>query len=331
MLRHLQLIAASAPAGLKLELAWGPPESGPRRARCLLVSQIHSAAEAAATLNATGNNIYVGTTIKSADSPSNRRTSASHAALATCLAIDIDANLIAGARKLPHGIKPQLMAVSGTKPELRGHLWMSLQPTSDLDLLEDVNERAILACGGDMAARGRGLLMRLVGTVSYPSERKRRRGYCVEMVSGHFINAPTYTLAELSSAFPRQPMDSASSPSLANPRVLAFPCADVRRVEDALDLLPFIYVAEYGLWIRVGLALHSFDPGLRGLFLWRKFSQRCPAKAAVTDFEYRWSTFGRRGANRQLTIRWLFAQARKHAPSRLTSLPSSTCEGASLC
>lgn len=314
--RHLALLSerlSSAP-DLQVEIAWGLPDAGPRNARLFRIADLDQAAAFAVRANQGACNVYVGTTIKSADCPSNRRSSAKDAVLGTCLAIDIDGELVAGARQLPRGVKPQLLVLSGRKPALRGHLWISLQPTSDLDMLEEISGRAIGCCGGDMAARGRGALMRLAGSVSFPSEKKKRRGYCVERVSGHFIDAPTYDLSGLASAFPAE-VDGRARParSLARHRNLsAFPSADIQRVQAALDSLPAIYADTYDLWIRVGLALHAFDPSVRGLLLWRQFSERCREKAALTDFEYRWATFGRRNAGRQITVRWLFAEARKH-------------------
>lgn len=314
--RHFRLLTrmiASEPT-LQLEIAWGRPETGPRRAQLFRVTEMDRATEFARVKNEAGCNVYVGTTAKSPDSPSNRRTSANDAVLATCLAIDIDDNLVAGARQLPQGIRPQLLVLSGRSPALRGHLWIGLQATPDLDLFDAVAWTAIGHCGGDMAARGRAVLMRLAGTVSFPSEKKRQRGYCVEQVTGHFIDAPTYALAALASAFPRQPNGGTlrAQPLARHDNLSAFPSADIQLVQAALDTLPNSYADMYDLWIRVGLAIHAFDPSIRGLLLWRQFSERCREKAALTHFEYRWRTFGRRNTGRQITVRWLFAEARNH-------------------
>jgi hypothetical protein len=318
---HLNLIGGRVTmSNLQIEIAWGAPDHGPVNARLFPVDGIREAAYFASRINAGGCNVYVGTSLKRVGCHSSRRTSASDAALATCLAIDIDSDLVAAARQLPGGIKPQLLAVSGRVPALRGHIWIGIEPTADFPSLDEIGGRAVRRCGGDMAARGRAALMRAAGTLSFPSATKRKRGYCTELVVGHFIDAPAYSLRVLASAFPQLPSFRPMKERTACFRGLsAFPGADVRRVEAALHALPLTYAEAYDLWIRTGLALHSFDPGPRGLFLWRKFSQRCPAKAAVTDFEYRWGTFGQRHTGRQLTVSWLFSQARKHACEPLLS------------
>lgn len=311
---HLELLMGrpSAMADLRLEIAWGGPEHGPRSARLFRIADLNQAATFAAQTNESGCNVYVGMTLKSADTPRNRRSSAKDAVLATCLAIDIDRHLIEGARQLPRNIKPQLLVLSGRRPALRGHLWIGLQPTTDLDMLEVVSGRVIACCRGDMAARGRGVLMRLAGTVSYPSEKKKQSGYCIELVTGHFIDAPTYSLAALAAKVPRQRNGfELDAHRFADQRNLAaVPSGDIQVVQAALEALPDTYADTYDLWIRVGLALHAFDPSIRGLLLWRQFSDRCRQKAALTDFEYRWATFGRRSTGRQITIRWLLGQAR---------------------
>jgi predicted RNA binding protein YcfA (HicA-like mRNA interferase family) len=90
-------------------------------------------------------------------------------------------------------------------------------------------------------------------------------------------------------------------------------------IQTMLDALPDAFATEENLWFRVGLALHHFNTGAVGLALWRKFSMRCPHKAALTDFEKRWNYFDRDYEGRPITIGWLWAQAAAHgwlAPCR---------------
>jgi hypothetical protein len=220
------------------------------------------------------------------------------------LAIDIDSDLVVAARKLPIGIRPQLLAVTGKHPTLRGHLWIGVTPNRDLDLVDEVLSRMVHLCGGDMAARGRARVMRLAGTVSRPSRAKRCRGYVTELVSGHAFDAPTYDLDALARALPCRP--SRAKPPQSIRRTSA--SAALIEVSSALHWLPDRYSQDHDLWLRVGFALHDFDPGPRGLELWKAFSMRCPEKAAETNFERRWQTFGR-PASRRITIRWLYAEA----------------------
>ena len=63
-------------------------------------------------------------------------------------------------------------------------------------------------------------------------------------------------------------------------------------VQSLLNALPDEWAQNHDLWLRVGLALHGFDPGEIGLAFWKAFSRRCPEKAEVTSFRDRWASFG---------------------------------------
>lgn len=323
--RHLEFVAAlrsAATADLRLEIAWGFPDDGPNRARLFGLSEIAAAADFAVSINEQGCNVYVGITLKRADARSGRRTSNADAALATCIAIDIDRNLVAGARKLP--IKPHMLILTGQTPDARGHLWMRIIPTTDLELWQEVSSRAVAATGGDMAARGRSRVMRLGGTVSYPSANKQQRGYEIEPVIVYSFDKPNYDLADLERLFPARP----GSPKTVTQGRSHMPhrqppsTIDIGQVASALATLPVSYADEHDLWVRTGFALHSFDSGARGLDLWKSFSSRCPGKASSTDFEQRWASFGR-ASGRTITVRWLFHEARRHGWRPLTATVSA--------
>jgi hypothetical protein len=88
---------------------------------------------------------------------------------------------------------------------------------------------------------------------------------------------------------------SRTKPSVANnnvQRCVSLNKHNIRVVLSMLSVLPDAMAADYATWLRVGFALHAFDSGKVGLALWKKFSMRCPAKAAVTDFDAKWAGFG---------------------------------------
>lgn len=307
---HLLLIATVEKSSrLKLELAWGLPEHGPCHARCFSLHELSAAAAFAASINAQGCNVYLGVTLKASTAPAGKRTSNRHAALATVLAIDVDDDLVRCARRLPPELRPRLLTVTGRQPTLRGHFWFQLRPTSELELFEEAVQRAVEVCGGDAAARGRARVMRLAGTVSYPSEAKVRRGYAPEVVAAHFVASAAYDVRDILNILP-PPIRPAPRPTSAAPSQ-GTPAARLSDVISALSSLPKEYAEDYPLWLRTGFALHDFDAGPAGLDLWTRFSFRCPVKASSTDFEARWATFGRQ-AHRPITVRWLLAQARTH-------------------
>jgi hypothetical protein len=301
----------------RLELAWGEPDQGPSCARTYRLDQLDDAADFAAWVNRTGANVYVGSTLKKADTPFKGRTGASHAALAVCLPVDVDGAFHDGLQKLESIAKPQLLVTTGTIPELRGQLWLRTTPTADLAQWEEVNRRSVHFCGGDRNALGTYRLMRLAGTVSYPSPQKEKRGYVIELTTITFCDAPTYDLSDLLNSLP--PVAKATpvgAKTSTGPKHLArrIPLnrVNVAIVKTMLDALPEEYAEDYDLWLCIGFALHSFDPGDVGLKLWINFSERCPDKAADTDFETQWGRLDRPYDGDKITLGTLWHHARRH-------------------
>lgn len=335
---HLELLALPVKEhrDLQVEIAWGKPDAGPNRARLFAVSRLDDAVQFAAKVNNSGCNVYVGMTLKKPDTPRDQRTGNQHAAIATCLAIDIDRGLVAGARNLP--VKPHLLVVTGMTPDPRGHLWMSIKPTSDLDLWDEATTRAVALCNGDMGARGRSRVMRLGGSVSYPPESKKNRGYKIESVIVHRLNTRNYDLAELLHILPLALPAAAFVASYQRPQARRTRSApDIEKVMLALGALPISYAQEHDLWLYVGFALHDFDPSSKGLALWKQFSRRCLEKAVRTNFEKRWASFGKQTGRKMISARWLFAQARLHSfgqagrPAPYRRNPSSQSREQSKC
>jgi hypothetical protein len=336
MSNHLGWIVGPAVAvypDLRFEIAWGPPARGPAFAKTFRLGETTRAADFASRENATGSNVYVGVTLKRPDTPSMGRSAAKHAAYATCLAVDLDGDFIVGARKLANVAKPQVMIITGRTPERRGQLWIGTKPTTDMDLWSEVNRRLVALCGGDEQALGAYRLMRLGGSVSYPSPKKRSRGYVVEKTYMQFVDAPTCDLRDLLNRLRavepqnepanRRDAASCSSAKLALPSNLRdsppLNRTNVAIVQSMLDALPDTHADNFDLWLRVGFALHEFDGSPIGLALWRQFSMRCPVKAAHTDFDRRWAGFDREFAGRRLGLGWLWLEAQTHgwsAPRR---------------
>ena len=323
MVRHLQWLARPIiPAAIdaRIEIAWCDPESGPNRARTYSLNELSEAATFAAWINQKGCNVYVGATLKHPSTPFKGRTTRKHTYATTCLPIDIDGDFIIGARKLGTLARPKLLVVTGRLPELRGQLWIRLNTSNDLALWDKLNSATVHYCGGDKDALGTYRLMRLAGSVSYPPARKRQRGYVTEQTTLHVLQAPKYDVVDLLRKFPdvckggtKQPRPQPTQPVKS---ALPLSSANVARIVSILDSLPDRFVLEYDLWIKVGFALHDFDSGNVGLNLWISFSHRCPDKAASTNFERRWSSFGRPDERNKITLRWLFASARDFGQKR---------------
>lgn len=85
-----------------------------------------------------------------------------------------------------------------------------------------------------------------------------------------------------------------------------------------LDAQPDSFTSDYTEWLKVGFALHDFDEGEVGLALWKKFSDRCPDKAANTDFAALWGSFDTHRPDGKVTLGSLWNAAKQHGwrPSR---------------
>jgi hypothetical protein len=334
MLRHLEWLMGSvrqAHPDLRFEIAWGDPESGPNRAKTFRLDQLNAAVGFAAWINAKGCNVYVGATLKRADTPAKGRTGGQHAALATNLPIDIDGSFVDGARKLAIIARPKLVVITGRAPEPRGQLWIMITPTEDIECWSEANRRSVHFSGGDRNALGTYRLMRLAGSISFPPPQKVARGYGVELTSMVLCNAPTYDLRGLLDRFPAVAEELVPSTSRAGESGIAVTLGNniddrppVNRINVALtqtmlDALPAEYASDYELWLRVGFVLHYFDDGEVGLALWTRFSSRCPEKAGVTDFPARWAGLSRDYQGRKISLGWLWVEAEAHgwhAPCR---------------
>lgn len=90
------------------------------------------AAQFAEWINRKGCNVYIGVTLKSADTPQRGRTTANMAMLATCIPVDSDAQFVATGNKLALIAKPQLVVVTGGHPEPRGQFFIRIKPTLDV-------------------------------------------------------------------------------------------------------------------------------------------------------------------------------------------------------
>jgi hypothetical protein len=331
MLSHLEWLVApirDTHPRMRLEIAWADPEHGPNRAKTYRLDAIDEAVGFAAWINGKGCNVYLGATLKRADTPAKGRTDGQHAAIATCLPVDIDGEFETGARKLGSVAKPQLLVLTGCTPQLRGQLWIRIAPTEEMDVWSQVNQRSVNFSGGDRNALGTYRLMRLAGSVSFPSVKKQARGYVAEPTTLHsVVNAPAYDVLGLLDRFPPVSLGPAlHRPSVGDGRKRGNLCdrppmnrTNVALIQSMLDALPNEYATEYDRWLRVGFALNSFDDDDIGLALWERFSTRSPGKAEGTDFVGLWAGFSRKYDGKKISLGWLWANAQEHgwrAPCR---------------
>lgn len=319
MRQHLDWITTGAPIDYRFEIAWGLPDQGPNNARTFRLDDVASGVAAATQTNLAGNNVYVSVTLKSPSTPAYGRTRKEHSAVATCLTVDFDNQFISGARRLGSIARPQLIVLTGTRPSLRAQLWLRITPIYHLRLWDHATREIAEVCQADLNAVGLNRLMRLAGTVSYPTTAKRSRGYIEEvtqLISRGFEN---YSVGDLLVALPPREARAAPTNCGMEHRSLPANTVNIEILCSALRALPVEFAVEYSRWLRVGLALHHFCPGADGLKLWMRFSERCPDKAAVTNFESHWARFSLRRNASPVTIGSILYHARKagwRAPRR---------------
>lgn len=80
------------------------------------------------------------------------------------------------------GTKPDLLVVTGTKPQPRGHFyWLLDEVSTDLNEWRRTMENIARKFGSDTSVVNPARIMRLAGTVSYPNPKKQQKGYEVEL------------------------------------------------------------------------------------------------------------------------------------------------------
>ena len=160
--------------------------------------KLEEAADFAAEKNAAGFNIYVGASLKKAGTKG--RSGKGDTLTAAYAWADSDEpggveriNKALAENRLQTGI----VVVTGSKPHLRVHTYVKLDGKVTPDELENANVALKTLFGSDDVA-DHSRLMRLAGTINYPTADKIERGYVAELVTLHLRkDAPAYTVEHL--------------------------------------------------------------------------------------------------------------------------------------
>lgn len=188
MRRHLEWHverARKAYGDALIEIAWsGGVEEGPNRAKLFGLHELDAAAAHAARVNAERCNVYVGVTLKQPATPRGKRTRGADFYVATSIPVDMDTGAETALGRLRAFGKPGLVVTTGITPETRQQAWLRLsKPCADGPLVAETFAGLVDEVGGDADAKGLARVMRLAGSVSYPPENKRARGYVVEQTT----------------------------------------------------------------------------------------------------------------------------------------------------
>ncbi len=145
---------------------------------------VDEAASFAANRNREGANIYVGVNPRKPSTDMKRAGSASDVEIAFWHFADLDdPDAVARAGKRLRALPPTLSVTTGTLPHRRPHLyWQLEEPVTNLDAWTQRQRGIAQTLEGDHVIDPP-RIMRLAGTVNFPTQKKLQAGYKVERTS----------------------------------------------------------------------------------------------------------------------------------------------------
>lgn len=183
---HLEMLFMGAqrdyPGGA-LELRYGPPDHLDNWAYFnIQESGLTEAAQFAANRNREGKNVYVGVNPRRSTVDQRRAATAADIEIAFYHFADIDkAESIVGLVERYGPLPPTMTITTGTVPNKRPHLyWRLEEPVMNMAAWTERQRGLAQSLGGDMVIDPP-RIMRLGGTVNYPTQKKMEKGYRVEL------------------------------------------------------------------------------------------------------------------------------------------------------
>lgn len=197
MRRHILMMFGAATSGL-VELAWISAGRG-SGARLFDLTAVDELVEQAASWNLEGRNIYYGVTLKHPDTAPFGRTSDTDADAATAFWADFDeAGSADRADRLARKFPPTFRVTTGTVPHVRQHFyWLLDEAVRDMAHARAQVSALAATLGGDPSVVNPGRLMRLAGSIAWPT-KPGRVAQLVTITEG----GPTYTADMIARAVP---------------------------------------------------------------------------------------------------------------------------------
>jgi hypothetical protein len=196
MRAHVDALFRDAPDGL-IELAWIEPGRG-SDALLFDVGRVDDLVARAVEWNR-NHNVYIGATLKEANTAPFKRTLDEDAWAAWALWVDLDDDGAAErAQSLVGSLRPTLTVTTGRTPHVRQHLWFRLdEPILDMGAVRAQVAALAAALGGDPTVVNPGRIMRLAGSIAWP-KKPDRIPELVEIETG----GPIYSAEQIAHAFP---------------------------------------------------------------------------------------------------------------------------------
>jgi RecA-family ATPase len=188
----------------QIEIAYGLANTGPSAARLFdAIGGLEAAAKFAYERSKAGCNCYIGPALRKAGLKRTKRTGKTDVSLTSFAWCDFDGEGDEARIKTllkEVGVQPAVLVQTGTVPWIRFQIYFRLEhPLPTLEI-ETVNAALRAWLGGDDVGNA-DRVMRLAGTLSFPSQKKAERGYLVERTVLKLVtSAPRYTAEQLMNA-----------------------------------------------------------------------------------------------------------------------------------
>lgn len=196
------------PDGL-VEICHGPATNPASNAALFSVSEagVAEAVKFAVSCNRRGENIYVGVNPRKRDTNVGKRAADTAVEIAFFHFADLDEKDAVERARAGLPLRPTMIVMTGTEPHNRPHFyWRLNEPVMNLDAWRDRQQGIAQSLGGD-AVINPSRIMRLAGTVNFPTQKKVEKGYRVEPTTirtSFPTERPFVTPEQVAMAFPQQ-------------------------------------------------------------------------------------------------------------------------------
>ena len=203
MRQHVDHLFLDSMHGL-VELAWTDPGDGaPKHAQLFEIDRLDELVEKAVALNGERRNVYLGAALRKETTPPFGRSNGVDFLAATAVWSDLDdpGGTVRAAEVYKQlGTPPTLVVVTGATPHQRAQLWWKLdEPALEATVVKALLGGAQRTLGGDAAVVDPARIMRLGGSVAWPTKSGRIAELTQVLL---FRDRPAYGVARLAAAFP---------------------------------------------------------------------------------------------------------------------------------
>lgn len=275
-----------------IEIAYGNDQNIPNMAEKFPLHEIDKAVDFAVEKNNEGRNIYVVGSILIPDGVPFGRACDEDFYATNSIWCDVDNSgvnpLTAAELKAKYAVcPPNLVVVTGRKPNLRTWLWWKLtEPLTNVPELQLLLAGIIQNLDGDKAAINPARLTRLGGSIAWNTGKKAKEGRVVEIVETKVLNKNPISAERLAAAYPyRKPKIETAKPKSAL-NISNFDNPSPQEISEMLTCLtPSCGRKD---WLEIGMALH--DAGY-DFSVWDEWSKGSKEKYNYDDIVRDWNSF----------------------------------------